>query len=165
MPGLCGDFAWLPNTVLSARDLNVFPISCFAVDIRMFPTSVFCVCLSVCAPTRNTQNTHTHAWDTYIQICACNTRAHTHTGICKHAYSHRQIKPHACRNTCRQGDHDILLKQKLCMLPAETVEATTTSHRSWICFIEPNQHANTLCGCRHIWHKGSVACDCQVIPR
>lgn len=33
---------WLPNAVLSARDLNVFPISCCAVDIRMFPTSVFC---------------------------------------------------------------------------------------------------------------------------
>lgn len=27
--GLCGDLAWLSNTVLSARDLNVFPISCF----------------------------------------------------------------------------------------------------------------------------------------
>ncbi len=120
MPGSRGDFVWLLNTVPSARDLNVFPISCFAVDIRMFPTSVF---LCVRVPPLNIQNTQTHTCmghlHNYTQIRACKT----HTGMCKHTYSHCQIKPHACRNTCRRRDRDILLKQKLCMLPADTVEA------------------------------------------
>lgn len=131
MPGLCSDFVWLLNTVLSARDLNVFPISCFALDIRMFPTSVFCVC--VCVPPQNSQHTHAHTCmrhhHSYTQIRPCKTHK-----ICKHANSHSQIKPHACRNTCRQGDHDSLLKQKLCMYTAHTEEATT-SHSSWIWFI------------------------------
>lgn len=92
----------------------------------------------LCARTPPPPPRNTHAYTcmghlhNYTQIRACKT----HTGICKHTYSHSQIKPHACRNTCRRGDHYVLLKQKLYVLPADTVEATI-SHRSWSWLMGP----------------------------
>lgn len=74
-----GDFAWLLNSVLNAKDLNLFPISCFAVDIRMFqPQCFMCACTP---PETSKTHTRTHTWDTYIITHMHLEKTHTHTGI------------------------------------------------------------------------------------
>lgn len=75
------------------------------------PQCFMCVC--VCVPPLHPsllQHTHTcmghlHNYTQYVHV------GDTHRGVCQHTRS--QIKPHACRETCRRGDRDDVPKQRL----------------------------------------------------
>lgn len=104
-----GDFGWLLSAILTgAKDFNVFSISCFAVDIRMFPTSVFYVRARPQFPPNNPKKEkkylkHTHTWD----FLHNDTHTQASAGAVTVKSSHMNA-----RNTCRQGELGVFYRSR-----------------------------------------------------
>lgn len=142
--------------------VSYFLLHCWHQNVSNL--SVF-VC--ACTP-RNIQSAHTYTCTGHLHNYTKKIRAcKTHAGICKHTYIHSQIKPHACRNTCRQADLDIFYwnrnfarcQQTLWRPPHPTGPGAGLEGPNKACQHSPVDADIFIC------HKGWASIDCQVTLR